>query len=79
MKNVGDSGLRNDEFNESFSRDKIIQSCGATIEEAQERAEEIGCSGTHQHTEDGQTIYMPCSTHDEYRQRTGQTEADGSY
>ena len=27
MKNVGDSGLRNDEFNESFSRDKIIQSC----------------------------------------------------
>ena len=40
-----------------------------TIEEAQERAEEIGCSGTHQHDKDGNVIYMPCSTHEEYEQR----------
>ena len=40
-----------------------------TIEEAQERAEEIGCSGTHQHDKDGKVIYMPCSTHAEYEQR----------
>ena len=40
-----------------------------TIEEAQERAEEIGCSGTHQHDKDGNIIYMPCSTHEEYEQR----------
>ena len=40
-----------------------------TVEEAQERAEEIGCSGTHQHDKDGNLIYMPCSTHEEYEQR----------
>ena len=37
-----------------------------TEEEAQERAEEIGCGGIHSHTEDGQTVYMPCETHEEY-------------
>jgi|TARA_R100001463_G_scaffold55856_3_gene107668 HK97 family phage portal protein len=37
-----------------------------TEEEAQERAEEIGCAGIHSHTEDGQTVYMPCETHEEY-------------
>ena len=36
-----------------------------TEEEAQERAEEIGCGGIHSHTEDGQTVYMPCETHEE--------------
>ena len=47
-----------------------------TIEEAQERAEEIGCSGTHQHDKDGNIIYMPCSTHAEYEQRL--SEYNGS-
>ncbi len=37
-----------------------------TEEEAEERAEEIGCVGIHSHTEDGQTVYMPCKTHEEY-------------
>ncbi len=47
-----------------------------TVEEAQERAEEIGCSGTHQHDKDGNVIYMPCSTHEEYEQRL--SEYNGS-
>ena len=50
-----------------------------TLEEARDRAEEIGCSGTHTHDQEGRTIYMPCSTHNEYLQRTGQIESDGSY
>ena len=37
-----------------------------TEDEARERAEEIGCVGIHSHTEDGQTVYMPCETHEEY-------------
>jgi HK97 family phage portal protein len=41
-----------------------------TIEQARERAEEIGCSGTHTHDKDGKLIYMPCSTHNEYLART---------
>ncbi len=37
-----------------------------TRAEAQERAEQLGCEGTHTMTEDGETIYMPCSTHEAY-------------
>ena len=40
-----------------------------TREEAEERAEELGCSGTHTHDKDGNLIYMPCSTHQEYEKR----------
>src|SRR6056297_403513 len=42
-----------------------------TEAEALERAEEIGCEGTHEMDEDGQTIYMPCSTHGRYEELTG--------
>lgn len=37
-----------------------------TEEEAEARAEELGGSGTHQHTFDGETVYMPFDTHAEY-------------
>ena len=39
--------------------------------EARNRAEAIGCNGTHTHTEDGKTIYMPCASHDDYIARVG--------
>tara|TARA_Y100000592_G_scaffold21106_3_gene32458 strand:- start:4082 stop:5149 length:1068 start_codon:yes stop_codon:yes gene_type:complete len=51
----------NDEEKRRIRRDVFT-----TEAEAQERADEIGCSGTHSHTEDGQTIYMPCASHDAY-------------
>jgi len=38
----------------------------STEEEASSRADEIGCVGTHSMDQDGNTIYMPCSTHEEY-------------
>jgi len=34
--------------------------------EASERAEEIGCSGTHTMEQGGETLYMPCGTHEEF-------------
>tara|TARA_R110000744_G_scaffold163406_3_gene280191 strand:- start:4991 stop:6823 length:1833 start_codon:yes stop_codon:yes gene_type:complete len=37
-----------------------------TENEAEERAKEIGCVGTHAMKVDGETFYMPCKTHDEY-------------
>ena len=37
-----------------------------TEQEALDRADELGCEGTHTMDENGQTIYMPCSTHAEY-------------
>jgi len=44
-----------------------------TEAEASARAEVIGCEGTHSMTEDGQTIFMPCSTHGRYTELTGST------
>ena len=35
-----------------------------TIEEAEAEAERIGCKGYHEHTQDGNTYYMPCENHD---------------
>tara|TARA_R100000479_G_scaffold167606_1_gene108119 strand:- start:318 stop:1958 length:1641 start_codon:yes stop_codon:yes gene_type:complete len=37
-----------------------------TQEEAEERAREMGGEGSHSHTIDGQTFYMPFPTHEEY-------------
>jgi len=39
-----------------------------TEEEAIDRAEEIGCVGTHTHDKDGKTVYMPCRNHADYEQ-----------
>jgi uncharacterized protein len=46
-----------------------------TEAEALARAEQIGCEGTHTMDEDGQTIYMPCSTHAIYDALTSGDEA----
>lgn len=45
-----------------------------TEEEAQARADEIGCSGTHSMDQDGEEVYMPCSTHAAYMEATGSEE-----
>jgi len=43
-----------------------------TKEEALERAEELGCSGFHEHElEDGTTVYMPCGEMEDYTELTG--------
>ena len=39
--------------------------------EANARAKEIGCVGTHSMDKDGNKIYMPCKTHEEYTELTG--------
>tara|TARA_R100000664_G_scaffold876_1_gene2494 strand:- start:1505 stop:2563 length:1059 start_codon:yes stop_codon:yes gene_type:complete len=43
-----------------------------TREEAEARAEELGCSGAHEHQKDGETVYMPCASMDDYTTLTGQ-------
>jgi|TARA_B100001094_G_scaffold332013_1_gene402367 HK97 family phage prohead protease len=37
-----------------------------TAEEAEERAKELGCSGSHEHEHDGTVLYMPCKDHPAY-------------
>ena len=36
-----------------------------TIEEAEAEAERLGCTGYHEHTQDGNTVYMPCEDHEQ--------------
>ena len=50
-----------------------------TEEEALARAEELGCSGSHSMVNDeGQTLYMPCSSHDDYESSTGDEPQENS-
>ncbi|MEK9767830.1 MAG: phage portal protein [Betaproteobacteria bacterium] len=47
-------------------KDQIDVDVFTTEEEAQDRANEIGCVGTHSHeTADG-LVFMPCESHDDY-------------
>ncbi len=39
--------------------------------EATARAKEIGCVGIHTHDADGNKVFMPCKTHEEYTELTG--------
>tara|TARA_R110000824_G_scaffold1618_2_gene7931 strand:- start:474 stop:1313 length:840 start_codon:yes stop_codon:yes gene_type:complete len=52
-----------------------------TAAEARNRADELGCSGIHIYDEndEGETIYMPCSTHDVYESIVNETETTGIY
>lgn len=36
-----------------------------TKEEAEEKAKELGCSGSHTHTYEGRTVFMPCADHEQ--------------
>ena len=56
----------------AMEREEIRDDVFTTKEEAEDRAREIGCVGTHSHDEDGNTVYMPCETHEEYIEKTGQ-------
>lgn len=43
--------------------------------EATNRAKEIGCDGIHSHQEKGETIFMPCKSHEDYSRMTKEKEA----
>ncbi len=53
------------------SKRQIRRDVFTTEEEAQARADEIGCSGTHSHDENGNLVFMPCKTHAEYTELVG--------
>ena len=57
---------------ESDTKEEIRRDVFTTEEEANARAKEIGCVGSHSHDEDGNKIYMPCKTHEEYIDLVGQ-------
>lgn len=46
-------------------------------EDAVERADNLGCSGTHSHDSNGRTVHMPCDSHEEY-ERVMSAQADSN-
>lgn len=61
------------------AKEQIRRDVFTTEEEANARAERIGCVGSHSHDEDGRTIYMPCKTHEEYTELVGRDVAGYGY
>jgi HK97 family phage prohead protease len=47
-----------------------------TKEEAEEKAKQIGCVGSHTHEIDGKTYYMPCDNMKDYEDITGMKHKD---
>lgn len=43
-------------------------------EDAEARAEELGCEGYHEMEADGETVYMPCRTHEAYEDHLGRAD-----
>jgi len=52
-------------------KSEVAKDTFTTRAEASDRAAEIGCVGTHQHTVDGTLVFMPCDTHGEYEELLG--------
>ena len=58
--------LRQIERFKDTSKVLVAKDTYSTLEEAENRAKELGCEGTHTIDENGNTLYMPCSTHEVY-------------
>ena len=55
------------EIEESIdAKEEIRRDVFTSEEEATERAKEIGCEGIHSHDDNGQEVFMPCKTHQDY-------------
>jgi len=54
------------------SKAQVAKDIFTTESEAEMRAEEIGCVGTHSHDGDNGTVYMPCASHADYTRLTGE-------
>jgi len=58
--------LRQIERFKDTSKVLVAEDTYSTLEEAENRAKELGCEGTHTIDDNGNTLYMPCSTHEVY-------------
>tara|TARA_B100000085_G_C18527969_1_gene506704 strand:- start:164 stop:1699 length:1536 start_codon:yes stop_codon:yes gene_type:complete len=65
---VVDINLDEPDMEKMLSKAKVpgMTDVFTTQEEAEARARELGGSGSHQHTYDGEPVYMPFKTHEEY-------------
>jgi len=62
----------------SENRERIGVDQYTTEEEAQNRAEALGCEGSHSMTVDGDMVFMPCDSHAEYERLTGEGDNEAA-
>ena len=67
-RELADIRLRQIERFADEPKDMVGNDVFTTQEEAEARAEMLGCEGSHSMDKDGNTVYMPCSTHERYEQ-----------
>lgn len=60
-----------DERMSDEKRERVGVDQYTTEDEAMARADALGCDGTHTMEVDGETVFMPCSTHGAYEALTG--------
>jgi|APHM01.1.fsa_nt_gi Protein of unknown function (DUF2945)./Protein of unknown function. len=65
MSDCGCKGMHEEEDEEKMGPDVFMDPMMA-----QERADEIGCEGIHAHEQDGETVFMPCATHEMFQEMT---------
>jgi HK97 family phage portal protein len=58
------------------SKQEVEKDVFTTEGEAQDRAEQIGCVGTHSHETANGTVFMPCESHDDYDRLTSEVLDD---
>ena len=57
------------------TKEMLEEDIFTTEQEALDRAKVIGCEGSHTHkTEDGETVFMPCRSHEAYHDTIGVDE-----
>jgi len=65
-RELADIRLRQIERFADEPKDMVGNDVFTTQEEAEARAKELGCEGSHSMDMNGNTIYMPCATHEVY-------------
>ena len=68
-----------EDSSQNDTKEEISKDAFDNLIEANARAKEIGCVGTHTMDKDGKKIYMPCKTHDEYTELTGREVSGYGY
>jgi len=62
----------------SENRERVGVDQYTTQEEAQNRAEALGCEGSHSMTVDGDMVFMPCDSHAEYERLTSEGDNEAA-
>ena len=62
----------------SENRERVGVDQYTTEEEAQNRAEALGCEGSHSMTVDGDMVFMPCDSHAEYERLTSEGDNEAA-